>query len=307
MLADGTPHSQTDTFAGAAADSFEVTFGYDGLNRLTSASNGTYADRTQGFSYTDGAGITDLNGNIQSVSGMNAGTFSLAGNQVATATWTGDSGVTTSYSYLANGVLSGRTSSPAAPTGLPDLQCTIVEGGILPSSITVDDQTLQFAYDVHGNRVGKRVLVSGAPTATTLSVPGKVRPLAQVASGTATAFVYSQHDLVAMARGGDRYAVATDALGSVRAVFDAAGDTVAVYDYLAYGALATAAVEPAENWLLLRFTGAELDPETGLYNFNARLYDPALGRFCAPDPKREYPSPYVYVGGQPNRLVDPHR
>ena len=33
-----------------------------------------------------------------------------------------------------------------------------------------------------------------------------------------------------------------------------------------------------------RFTGQELDAESGLYNFNAREYNPDIGRFNQPDP-----------------------
>ncbi|HEY6250424.1 MAG TPA: RHS repeat-associated core domain-containing protein [Candidatus Angelobacter sp.] len=33
-----------------------------------------------------------------------------------------------------------------------------------------------------------------------------------------------------------------------------------------------------------KFNGKELDAETGLYNFGARYYSPALGRFVTPDP-----------------------
>lgn len=33
-----------------------------------------------------------------------------------------------------------------------------------------------------------------------------------------------------------------------------------------------------------RFTGKELDEESGLYNFGARMYSPTMGRFLSPDP-----------------------
>jgi len=32
-----------------------------------------------------------------------------------------------------------------------------------------------------------------------------------------------------------------------------------------------------------KFTGKELDDETGLYNYGARYYSPGLGRFMTPD------------------------
>ncbi|APR79632.1 Rhs family protein [Minicystis rosea] len=310
LLDDGTLQTQTDSLtvpAGSSvpAKSTAVTFGYDGINRLTSATPGEDTGPGQGFSYTDERGIVDLNGNVRAVTGANAGRFAVDRNRVVGAVW-GDGSTTTRYTYLANGVLAGRVSSPAPPAHLPDWQCAVVEGGILPATITVGSTTLELAYDIRGHRVGKRSIEKGVHARTTLSVPGKHRPFAQVSSdGTAVAFVYGAHEIVAMSQGGARYAVATDQLGSVRAVFDTSGAVVASYDYLAYGAPASPPSEPSSNWLPLRFTGAELDVETGLYNFNARLYDPALGRFSAPDPQQEYASPYVYVGGLPNRLVDP--
>lgn len=56
--------------------------------------------------------------------------------------------------------------------------------------------------------------------------------------------------------------------------------------------------------------GKELDRDHGLnwYDYNARYYDPAYGRFTTPDPHSEnyYSwSPYVYVGNNPMNLIDP--
>lgn len=59
-----------------------------------------------------------------------------------------------------------------------------------------------------------------------------------------------------------------------------------------------------------RFLGNELytDNSVGLYDFKARLYDPALGRFLSPDPMAErYYSmnPYTYCEGNPAIYADP--
>ena len=55
----------------------------------------------------------------------------------------------------------------------------------------------------------------------------------------------------------------------------------------------------------VKFTGKELDPETGLYYFNARWYDPVLGRFTTEDPARDGVNWYAYVGHNPLRFIDP--
>jgi RHS repeat-associated protein len=57
-----------------------------------------------------------------------------------------------------------------------------------------------------------------------------------------------------------------------------------------------------------RFNGKEFSEELGLYDYGARWYDPAIGRWNAVDPLAgEMPgwSPYNYVLGNPISLVDP--
>ena len=57
-----------------------------------------------------------------------------------------------------------------------------------------------------------------------------------------------------------------------------------------------------------KFTGKELDSETGLYYFGASYYDPGIGRFLSVDPLADrHPqwSPYVYALNNPLRLIDP--
>jgi RHS repeat-associated protein len=53
------------------------------------------------------------------------------------------------------------------------------------------------------------------------------------------------------------------------------------------------------------YTGQEWIEALGLYDYNARLYDPVTARFLSPDPKDETPSPYMYVAGDPVDYVDP--
>ena len=59
--------------------------------------------------------------------------------------------------------------------------------------------------------------------------------------------------------------------------------------------------------LNLRFPGQWFQLETGLhYNWH-RSYDPTIGRYTQPDPLGfvDGPSVYGYVGGSPQRWVDP--
>lgn len=59
-----------------------------------------------------------------------------------------------------------------------------------------------------------------------------------------------------------------------------------------------------------KFGGKELEVEgvLNLYDFEARMYDPALTRFMSPDPLADrYPSvsPYAYCANNPLRFTDP--
>lgn len=51
------------------------------------------------------------------------------------------------------------------------------------------------------------------------------------------------------------------------------------------------------------FTGKELDDETQLSNHGARMLDPMLGMWISVDPKRFFPSPYLYVGNGYNPIL----
>lgn len=99
-----------------------------------------------------------------------------------------------------------------------------------------------------------------------------------------------------------------DGLGSVVAVTDVTGVTVAEYDYDPFGntILETGPLAAANPW---RFTGAHLDP-TGLYKIGERYYDPILGRWTQQDPIINLLDPrnwnrYAYVGNDPINYRDP--
>jgi RHS repeat-associated protein len=60
-----------------------------------------------------------------------------------------------------------------------------------------------------------------------------------------------------------------------------------------------------------KFTGKELDMMNGLnlYDFEARTYDPAVGRFLSVDPMAEkyyHISPYAYCSNNPVNRIDPN-
>jgi RHS repeat-associated protein len=56
-----------------------------------------------------------------------------------------------------------------------------------------------------------------------------------------------------------------------------------------------------------RYTGREFDPETSLYYYRARYYDPVAGRFLREDPFgfQAGPNFYAYTLNQPSNFADP--
>ncbi|RYY93678.1 MAG: RHS repeat-associated core domain-containing protein, partial [Chitinophagaceae bacterium] len=100
------------------------------------------------------------------------------------------------------------------------------------------------------------------------------------------------------------YHILKDHLGSARAVIDVQGAVVASYQYLPFGALA-GAQEPYAGFLPYLYTGQEYDAEIGLYNYRARFYHAAIGRFIATDPGRQFFSPYIYASNNPVLFIDP--
>ena len=88
-----------------------------------------------------------------------------------------------------------------------------------------------------------------------------------------------------------------DGLGSVAGLSDARGDRQTRYHYDAFGEL----IDGDTNANEYTYTGKRLDPESGLYHFHFRQYDPGAGVWTAPDPIGILGGVnlYGYVGGNP--------
>lgn len=99
-----------------------------------------------------------------------------------------------------------------------------------------------------------------------------------------------------------------DHLGNVRAVVARnpttnAEEEISFADYYPFGEQL-----PGRNSTAgyrFAFQGQELDPETGKEAFQLRLWEGRLGRWLTTDPMRQYASPYLGMGNNPMKNIDP--
>ena len=148
--------------------------------------------------------------------------------------------------------------------------------------------TIRFAYDGEGRRTKKTVSVLSLTKGTTISIDPKITSTTlyvddscQVINGKTVKYIFAGTIRIAEIRNGALHYYHKDHLGSSSVLTDANGSRVESAEYLPFGGIR----EYAGTWTTdYKFTDREMDTESGLYNFTARLYDPTLGRFVSPDP-----------------------
>jgi len=140
-------------------------------------------------------------------------------------------------------------------------------------------------YLYEGRNLLEELDASGNALARYTQSPGLDQPLAELRS-TVTSY-YEQ-----------------DGLGSVSALSNSAGALANTYTYDSFGKLAASTGTLANPF---QFTGREFDPETGIYQYRHRYYDPNGGRFISEDPIGFGGGAnfYRYVFNSPTNLVDP--
>jgi len=159
-----------------------------------------------------------------------------------------------------------------------------------------------FVYDGDGNRV--KSVLGGV---TTYHVGNHFEWTGS--TSTMVKYYYAGGQRVAMRKGSSTlYFLLGDHLGSTSLTANSSGSKVAELRYHPYGSTRyTDGTTPTSY----RFTGQREDTTIGLYFYNARYYDPALGRFISAD--TIVPSPgdpqslnrYSYVLNSPLNYRDP--
>jgi RHS repeat-associated protein len=193
-----------------------------------------------------------------------------------------------------------------------------------PNVITENGITGTFTYNAAGDRVKMAVLNGPTNLLTRYYLGGQY----EIDNGTTA--TYAEKLYV----GGDSYSASAvyvksgsawsmmyilrDYLGSITHITNASGGLVQELSYDAWGRLRNPATQTSytpgnePNLNLGRgYTGHEHLSWFGLVNMNARLYDPAVGRFLAPDPYVQNPfisqnfNRYSYALNNPLRYTDP--
>ena len=287
-------------------------FSYDNLNRMLTAaySDGTNADR-----FTEKVTGYDRNGNILSLQryGQTGAssyglidnlTFTLNGNQLsrvddAAGTAAYNNGFEfkdavkqeNEYAYDANGNLTKDLNR-----NISGIQYNFLN---LPGKVTFGDgSTIEYVYAADGTKLRTKHVINGATTTTDYC--GNV-----VYENGVQKLLLTEEGYVTLADKQYHYFL-KDHQGNNRMVVNASGTVEETNHYYPFGGLFAS----SGNFQPYKYNGKELDTENGLnwYDYGARHYDPALGRFTTLDPMAENnydANAYVYCFGNPVNFVDP--
>ena len=317
---NGNISSVKSSFNGPPRDR-SYQFRYDGLNRLTDAYFSGYAHDPNfpAGNFAEHVTAYDKNGNIlglrrygqtgaSSFGLIDSLTYTLDGNRItrvddaATASAYGGGfefkdGVKQAgeYVYDANGNLTKDLNK-----GITGIQYNYLN---LPSKVTFSDgSTIAYTYAADGMKL--RTLHKVGSTTTTTDYCGNV-----IYENGVRKYLLTEEGYVSLNDGIYHYFY-KDHLGNVRLVIgnptNSGGKVEERNDYYPFGGLIAdlGSVQP------YKYNGKELDTKKELnwYDYGARQYDAAVGRFTTVDSSSEKyysTSPYVYCGGDPINRIDP--
>lgn len=130
----------------------------------------------------------------------------------------------------------------------------------------------------------------------------------EVENGGGIKYILAGGQRIAKVAAANKYYYHKDHLGSSTIITDQTGSIVESTEYMPFGEQRTHTGATISDY---KYTGQEFDPETGLYNYNARLYDPIIGRFITADtivPRFSDPQAlnrYAYCLNNPIIYIDP--
>ncbi len=206
-----------------------------------------------------------------------------------------------SYTYDANGNQIKRTIGSNVHALEYDAENRLVKvcqdtsnNGACDSGETV---IASFVYDGDGRQV--KSTVNGVVTTF-------VGAHYQIVNGTVTKYYFAGASRIAMRTGSTVTYLLGDHLGSTSLTTDALGNLVSELRYKPWDETRYSSGTTATSY---RYTGQREEVSFGLYFYNARWYDPALGRFAQADSivpgGVQGLDRYAYVNNSPLVYVDP--
>ena len=158
-----------------------------------------------------------------------------------------------------------------------------------------------FIYDGNGVRAKKAVQGGG----TTYYVNNNF----EVINGEPVGYIFAGNLRIAKVTASGRNYFHKDHLDSSTVMTDETGIQVEVSEYMPFGHMRDHIGTEISNY---KFTDQELDKSTNLYNYDARLYDPVIGRFISADSMVPDPfdpqslNRYSYCLNNPLIYIDPN-
>ena len=290
-------------------------FTYDGLDRMLDAVYGESTSLTTNANrFTEKVTGYDKNGNILALQryGQTGAssyglidnlTFTLDGNQLNRV----DDAVTASaynngfefkdavkqaneYAYDANGNLTKDLNK-----NISNIQYNCLN---LPSKVTfTDGSTIEYTYAADGTKLRTKHVING--TTTTTDYCGNV-----IYENGVQKLLLTEAGYLTLADSKYHYYL-QDHQGNNRVVIDQNGTVEETNHYYPFGGV----FANSTNVQPYKYNGKELDTKKGLnwYDYGARHYDAAIGRFATVDPMAEKLygwAPYAYCYDNPIKHVD---
>jgi RHS repeat-associated protein len=205
----------------------------------------------------------------------------------------------TSYSYDNNGNTLTKVVGSNTTSYSWDFENRLTSV-TLPSS----GGTVSYRYDPFGRRIYK----SSASGTSVYAYDGQdLVEETNASGGVAARYSQTQNidEPLAMLRAGATSYYDADGLGSVTSLSNGAGSVAQTYGYDSFGRQTNSSGSLTNSF---QYTAREFDPETGLYYYLGRYYDPNSGRFLSEDPLGYDGGDtnfYAYVFDSPSNAVDP--
>jgi RHS repeat-associated protein len=274
----GNRTAKTDMYANVTSN-----YTYDPLYELTQVTQAT--NTTESYSY-------DPVGNR--LSSLGASPYSVNTSNELTST------PNATFTYDNN----GNTLTKVTSAGTTAYEWDY-ENRLTSIALPGTGGSLAFKYDGLGHRVQK-AFTQGSTTTTTNYLYDGNNAVADVdqngnvlARYTATLNI---DEPLAELRSGTTSYYSRDGLGSVSSLTTSAGAVGNTYTYDSFGNQTASSGSIVNRF---QYSAREFDPETNLYFYRARYYDPSIGRFISEDPIRDRTSAYAYVRNRPLNLRDP--